>query len=233
VSEKIFSCVISFLVAVSSAVVVWIGLDRLSWETRQTTLELADLKLGRNHFAFKQIGKKTRCFGSLSATLTDNGEHLSVEFTGWLNLLFQGRPWVQDFKGMLSFNPLAQMGGSLLEIPAGDDVVKIGTKNLNPISLLIFKSGKDLKPVFEQELPGPIELRRNGETFRLTSPLVIDDSLKSSVAPFFSSIPLKITRDDTLSCTKFQSQPLDLTLLVNLASSLRSRLINLIPGELR
>lgn|GEM_PF-4476456 len=232
-SEKIFSCSISCLVALCSAFVVWMGLNRLAWETRQTTLELAALKLGSNHFAFKPNNSKARCFGSLSATLSDTGEYFSIKFTGWMSLAFRGRPWLQDFKGELSFNPLAQMGGSVLEIPVDGDAVKIGTKNLNPITLLIFKSAKDEKPTFEQELPGPIELRRNGETFTLTSPFVIDDSLKSSIAPLFASTPLKVIRDDAVSCTKSKSDPFDLTLIANVIGTLRSRIINSIPLALR
>ncbi len=231
-SERFLSCSIALLVAVTSATIVWIGLDRLSWETRRTSLTLGELRLGSNHFSFGTNDGKTPCFGAFTATLSDGENHYSIQFHGWLKLALLGKTWIQDFRGELSFNPIAQLGASLLEIPNGDDFVRLGTKNINPITLLAFRSAKEEKPIFQQDLPGPVELRREGETFKITTPIPVDSGLHLTHGPMLSVMPFRIKRERSPSCTPGGSQPLDVTGILNTLTNLRARISNTFPLKL-
>jgi hypothetical protein len=229
VSERFFSCSIALLVAVTSATILWMGLGRLGLETRRSTLTLGVLELGDNHFALSSGGGKTPCFASITADLSDDNHHYSIHIKGWISLAFSGKHRLQEFAGQLSFNPLAQMGISLLEIPIGDDFVKIGTNNINPITVLVFGSSKDKKPIFQQDIPGPVEIRKEDHLFKIMSPLPVDAGLRSALTPMLTFMPLTIRRDDSHSCTKRNSRPLDLTALVNSVGILRSRISNTFP----
>jgi hypothetical protein len=232
VSERFFSCSIALLVAVTSAAIVWIGLDRLSWETRRTTLTVGELRLGTNHFSFETGEGKASCFGALTTTLSDDGNHHSITFQGWLKLALLGQIRIQAFRGELSFNPLGQMGVSLLEIPSGDDVMKIGTKNINPITVLAFRNATDEKPIFQQDLPGPVELRREGALFKITTPIPVDSGLQLATDSMLSVMPFRIKRERTASCTPSGSRPLDVTGVLNTVINLRNRISNTLPLKL-
>lgn len=231
-SERFFSCSIALLVAVTSATVVWIGLERLSWETRRTTLTVGELRLGTNHFTFNTGDGKASCFGALTTTLSDDSNHHSIRFQGWLKLALPGQIRIQDFRGELSFNPLGQMGASLLEIPHGDDIMKIGTKNINPITMLAFRNSKDEKPIFQQALPGPVEIRKEGALFKITTPIPIDSGLQLATGSILSIIPFRIKRERIASCTPSDSRPLDVTGVLSSVVNLRNQISNTIPFKL-
>ncbi len=228
-SERFFSCSLALLVAVTSAAIVRMGLGRLSMEAGRTTLTVGELRLGTNHFAFDTGDGKTPCFGALTATLNDDGTNYAVSFRGWVKLALMDRVWIQDFRGELAFNPLAQMGVSLLEIPNGDDFIRIGTKNINPITVLAFRSAKEEKPIFQQDLPGPVELHREGELFKITTPLPVDSGLEHASGSLLSAMPFRIRGDLAASCTPSGSQPLDVTGTLNALVNLRNAVSNTLP----
>jgi hypothetical protein len=229
VSERFFSCSIAFLVAVTSAAIMWIGVDRLSWENTRTSWVVSTLELGDNHFAFGTGDAESSCFGSVSATLREGEDHYSINFEGWLSLALSGKTWLQEFRGEVSFNPLAQMGTSVLEIPIGDDSVRIGTKNINPITVLVFPSEKAQQPSFQQEITGPVELRREGVLFKITIPASPNLNLQTGLSPMLSNFLLGVKRDLSQRCSKGKSRPLDLTGVANSLNSLRSRITNALP----
>ncbi len=225
-SERFVSCSIALIVAVTSAAIVWMGLERLSWETHRSSLTVGDLKLGANHFSFETSASKSDCFGALTATLRDEGAHYSITLQGWVKLAVFGKLWVQDFKGQLSFNPLAQLGVSILEIPSGDDTVRIGTQNINPMTLLVFRSAKDSKPILQQDIPGPVELRREGTVFKITAPIPIDGGLRLPITPMLAAMPLRVKKIPSAACTTASSRPLDVTGILSTVANLRTRFVN-------
>jgi hypothetical protein len=110
----------------------------------------------------------------------------------------------------------------------GDDEIVFGTLDINPIRLIVSR-GKERKRIFNQQLPGPIELRKEKEEFKLVSPSVGDVDLAPLLKPMLASLPISAVKDPHRSCTRGSSKPLEVMRFLESLNGLRSNIFKLIP----
>jgi len=220
VSQRLISCILALFTASMSGTVAAVSMHYLDQEAQKSLITLGTLKLGDNTIALRYGEKGSPCFGSLTFTLFTHDENYSIDMKGWMNLSLYENRWLQQTSGTMYFNPLAQLGGSAFSLENGDDDIIFGTKNINPITLVISRS-KDSRRILNQDLPGPIELRKEGDEFKLVSMFPVDTRFKSILTPLIASIPFSTSKDSKHTCREGSSKPLELSGLLNSINLLR------------
>lgn len=177
---------------------------------------LTDLEFGENHFSFLSADKS--CFGNTTLILSEQDNTLHVKVKGWISLQLENQIVTPTLDGDLNLNPLGQIGASLGEISLAGSTIKLGSYNINPITVAVITSEGGVEKKFEQNIPGPFEIKkgRSGKYFlsgpAITRALTTKDSTGFSLANLPISPPT-ISRDPKNICLEASATPLNISLL--------------------
>ena len=196
---------------------------------------LAGLRMGENHFIFRNNSHPGACFGNalLHVGSEDHSFHIHTE--GWAQFELGGNTIQPEWSGELSFNPLSQLGNSVFSLSVGEQKFRFGTKNINPVTAVLILKVGEKEQVFEQNIPGPFEMLPSGDgSYRIVGP-PITNALQST--PFFTagagSLPelqATVDRGFDANCTRSNGVPMSLAPLQSFADSIRANFSGLLPG---
>lgn len=200
--------------------------------------------LSKGTFAYRLTPRGTakadKCYGSFRVSFDPDLNDKQVTFEGSMRLSYQGVKATPLIHGEMTFNPIGQLGGSLVSIKVEDTEVQLGTRNINPITLSIRSLGNAAKYNFQFIIPGPIELRRQSKTVYVLASTIFKP-LNSSVStlgvtPIVNHLPqLTEVADDDAACNEDDEIPLRLeTVITAMGSSPRAfqnPLSALLPGR--
>lgn len=218
----------TFITALCGAIAIAAYWSLVSFDEVENAL-LTDLEFGENNFSFRRADNS--CFGNATLTLSEQDNTLHVKARGWLSLKFGDHQEIPTLDAEIGINPLGQMGASFGELTFAHSTVKIGTYNINPITVAIITNEHGEEKKIEQKIPGPFEIKRGrtGKYF-LTGPAVTR-ALSSTDATGFSLTtlpftPPKVVRGTSAACNQSDSVPFDVTSLSSFVSKFQNQLTN-------
>ena len=232
VSHRTVACIIALFAATSFGAISLLAFSRLADEESSMNTLIDDLVLGRNRFVFTPDQGGHSCFGEAILTLDDDRHQFQIALTAWIRLKLNERIWMQEFAGKLVFNPLGQLGGSIVNTTFAGIPMRFGTVNINPMTLIINDySDHSTKKQFRQNVPGPVELRHLGSNhFRLIGPAIARSFPTSALD--VSVAPIHILRNEKAPCLKEVAQPFDLSHIITPLQQLASKVKTLLPDAI-
>lgn len=143
---------------------------KLQNERRETSQVLLDLPSGISHLSLTHHSAKSGCFASLSTSVTENEGQVTISMRAWLALSLDGDDRVYEATCDLLFNSLGQFGTSFCKTDIEGTEIRLGTTNIDPITLHVFVGHASTTPIIEQNLPGPIRVDLDGGRYLVTGP---------------------------------------------------------------
>jgi hypothetical protein len=175
-----FSIQVMVLIALVTGAVSLYLYQEVQREAQAVRVVLASVPKGSSHFSLTLKDNPGRCFGGIDSTLTEEKGQVSLSYTAWLGLRVGDTEQVQEASGSLMFNPLGQLGGALVQTTIKGTSVRVGTLNINPITLVVHVGPDSSTPLFQQNIPGPITVNHEGEIFTIRAPALRS---KASIPP--------------------------------------------------
>jgi len=216
----------SLAITITSIVVVVFSFRILQSEEEARHLVLGVVPSNPTNYTITNSGAPSECLGTINFSLdsSDNQAHLTLN--GWMRVSLAGRTETLELKAQLVFNALGQLSASLLETVLKGESLRFGTLGVNPIKAQIFRGSGESRPLFEQTLPGPIELRPRANTYEIVAPQL--PGLRTLSAP--STVPLSLQSAPTTSCSRETAKAFDLTPFLRMAEALTERLRGVLPS---
>jgi len=205
VSNRLASAILALFIFVTSGMIAARSYYTLVVEEGDALTIVRGIALGVNRKVIVNSPTARTCSGEIVLDLTDADQQFQIDIKGWFGFESQGKRWIQELSGLLAFNPLGQLGSSVIYIPVGKHRLRLGTLNINPVTI-VFAIEREPSPElkFTQKIPGPFELRRDGtHVYRLMGPPIINTISSSGIN--FSAIPsssLSISANPDLPCTR-------------------------------
>jgi hypothetical protein len=233
--QRVFSCILALLTATTCGVAAFFSFDRMIQEDSASNALLAGLRMGDNHFVFRNSANSGGCFGTAVLQLGSEEHSFHIHTEGWAQFELGGQTVQPEWSGELGFNPLSQLGNSVFTLSVGDQKFRFGTKNINPITAVLILNAGENEQTFEQNIPGPFEILPSGDdSFRIVGP-AITNALQST--PFLTAtagplpeLQAKVDRSFDPNCTRSSAVPMSLAPLKSLADSIRTKFSGLLPG---
>jgi hypothetical protein len=166
----------------------------------------------------------------MTATLTDQNGQFGITLTGWIALRVPQASFIQEMNGEMSFNPLGQLGASAITMDLNGTSFALGTVNINPITVKAIVGKNAQRPLLEQNIPGPIELHKSGDVYKLFGPAIATLVPLTKLASSAPKLPFTVSRDTDTDCTRENAQPIDFSGLVAHAQRLQGQIQSLLSG---
>lgn len=203
----------------------------VSFFSLQSEEELRQLILGAFPrspitYTLKETSRSTSCIGTIHVSLDSGNNQSSLRMEGWMMVSLLGQQEPIGLDATLVFNALGQLSVSLLRTTIQNESVRLGTTGVNPMTIQIYRGEGDTKPLIEQTLPGPIELRIHQDSYELVAPRL--PALRNVAAS--STSPFTFEPSDTTLCLKETAHALDLTPYLHMATALSEHLRRMMPG---
>jgi hypothetical protein len=166
------------------------------------------------------------CIGTIHVSLNSEQNQASLRMEGWMMVSLFGRHEPIALDATLIFNALGQLSVSLLRTTTQNESFRLGTTGVNPMTVQFYRGGGASKPLLEQTLPGPIELRIRNETYELVAPQLPALQNMSAAA----TVPIIFEQSEATSCRKETAHALDLTQYIQTATAFSEQLRRVMPG---
>lgn len=173
-SYRLVNVILATLLSALAAVIAYASFKVILEEEKGYTSTLGPLQRGNVTYRLvpRSLAMTRKCFGELNVAFNPDLSDKQIAVSGFMRLSYRGAELTTDIRGEANFNPIGQLGGSLLSIKMNNTEMQVGTRNINPITLSLRTLGDAAKYNFRFAIPGPIELRRHTkDTYSLASPL--------------------------------------------------------------
>ena len=177
-------------------------------------------------YLIKETRESQRCFGTVNVSLDSGNSQAALRIKGWILISLFGRQEPLDLDATLIFNALGQLSISILKTQIQTESVRLGTTGVNPMTAQLYRGEGVSKPLFEQTLPGPIELRIRKNSYELVAPQL--PALQS--VPRTATAPLSLEQTDRTSCLRENALAFDLTPYLQKVAALSENLRRVLPG---
>jgi len=216
---------ISLAITLTAVVVGLQSYSSLLSEEDSKHLVLGSLPLSPISYSITAVGDAGACFGSLDIAINSSTNQATLTMKGWMNVSLLGRTEPIKFDALLIFNALGQLSAGVLRTEVNHESVRLGTLGVNPITVQLYRGIAESPPVFQQAIPGPIELRPRGESLQIIAPHIpVLRALGTNTA-----IPLSIQRTSHNTCSQEAAQALDLTPFARMAETWAHTMRELAP----
>lgn len=227
-SQKIQDTILFLLLAALCGTTSFLTLREIIYEESVESTVLSGIKVGETRLVLKSI-KTENCFGEFLIKLSDENQIFHASLTGWASLTYNNQTIPVTIKGEVEFNPLGQLGASVVNIDALGNNYRIGSKNINPITVVFGMrpndSTTDIEKFLDHNIPGPFEMHREGnQTVRLSGPLLLAVAMKPFSKETTYKFPITFSRDTDELCSKASSTPLNLSELKSSVAELQQSL---------
>lgn len=203
--------------------------EELELERRLSSRVLLELPKGSSYLSLYNDTSNPGCFGSISYSLTDENDQITISTRAWLALSIEGKERIHNVACDLYFNALGQFGTSLCTTEIEGTEIRLGTTHVDPITLHVYVGRESTTPVMEQNFPGPITVASYEGRYAVTAPFNSGLALPSlSDLSSFAPLPHVTTKREACSVASRSSLPVSLTTLKNLSQ----KATNLIPKGL-
>lgn len=166
------------------------------------------------------------CIGTIHVSLDSGNNQASLRMEGWMMVSLFGRQEPISLEASLIFNALGQLSVSLLRTTMQNESFRLGTTGVNPMTVQFYRGDGASKPLLEQTLPGPIELRIRNEAYELVAPQL--PALQSMTNT--PTVPFTFEQSDATSCHKETAHALDLTPYIQTATAFSEQIRRMMPG---
>ncbi len=222
-SSKLLTNILCLTLLSVSALATFLGYQRLELEISNRESIVPNLQLGKANYS---VLLNEECFGVVNSELkVDDGFLLDI--SGNFNFAVESQPVPVLVKFFAQFNTLGQAGIMSLKIMAGERVISILAKGINPIEVELQSFGDQNGLGFKQRLQGPMLLRQLADgSFALEFSRV--DNALSSQNPLFSQKLFQTLKPDILEegtetsrrCHSEQLRPLEVGGYLKMAQNL-------------
>ena len=217
---------LSASVTLLSMVVGVVSFLSLKSEEDSRHLILASIPQPPVTYTLKETAGSKSCVGTIHVSLDSTNNQASLRMAGWMMVSLFGRQEPLELDATLVFNALGQLSVSIFRSTIQNESFRFGTTGVNPMTVHLYRGESGAKPLLEQTLPGPIELRRGKEGYELVAPQL--PALRN-VTPS-STPPFSFEQSDVTSCNKENAHTLDLKPYLLMATALSEHLRRMMPG---
>ena len=218
--------IISASVTLISMIVGVVSFLSQQSEEGSRQLILASIPQHPVEYTLKQTMGSKSCVGTIHVSLDSTNNQASLRMEGWMMVSLFGRQEPLALDATLVFNALGQLSVSIFRTTIQGESFRFGTTGVNPMTVQLYRGEPGAKPLLEQTLPGPIELRSNKDIYQLVAPQL--PALRNVTST--SSSPFSFEQADTTSCRKETAHALDLTPYLHMATALSEHLRRMMPG---
>jgi hypothetical protein len=221
-SYRKLSILVALFITVFGSVLWNLAYKKMVSDEQSHNAIINDLTVGDNHFSF--IQGDGSCFGSTILNLHQDDHSFQIKVTGWVKIRLGKNVITPAVKGEVSLNPLGQIGSSVLYISIGDEKFRLGTFNINPITVAFVHEVDGKERMIQQNIPGPFELKENHNGgYLLTGPPITRSFLPKdpafTAAASFVLPSATINREDTSVCSEGNIKEIDLSNLARAAQN--------------
>jgi hypothetical protein len=190
---------------------------------------LFELPSGESAVSMYHAGPKPGCFGSISYTLTTDSGQTRISARAWLTLSISGKEHIIEGTCDFLFNALGQFGTSLCTTEMKGQEIRLGTTNIDPITLQVFLGRESTTPIVQQNVPGPIMISADGTLYSVTAPIG-----SSVTLPRFNELQTLIKLPDITTTHQACDRNSRIPLIIPLSTirSLHDKATTLIPKGL-
>jgi hypothetical protein len=180
--------ILVLITVIAGAVSIYLYTE-LQRESGRVQVVVATVPRQTTHFAVTRAHEPTRCFGEIESNVKEEGGQLSITYTSWLGARIGGTQQIYEASGYLAFNPLGQLGGSLLTTTINGTEVRLGSTNINPITLIVAVGSGDSSPLFKQNIPGPITADIKAEHIVIQAPALQAAPVRPQIPSIVADAP--------------------------------------------
>lgn len=218
---------ISLLLALVSAATALVSYDALRREESLLKPLMGSLRPGSTRYILEDRRDASRCVGAGQIEVVDKDQKTTLSLSGWISLSLSGEPLPVRIEGTMLFNAMGQMTISFLRASMRGNEIRLGTEGINPISLRLYRGAPGSPPLFEQVVPGPLEITWRGDRYDLFAPLstalgTASQGKKPNIFPRISEVS-----DDSFNCTPANAEAFDLNPLSQMAGSISQNIESL------
>lgn len=200
----------SLICALMSLAVSYKSYETLCREDEAMKPRIGTLRAGATTYTIQDGTNRSGCIGAGTVKTSGDGKQMTLALNGWASLSLGGNVIPVKVDGTMLFNAMGQLTASLIHASIGQSEIKIGTLGINPISLRLLRGAPELPPLFEQKVPGPIEMRAHGDSYDFFAPS--STTLGGAVPRFQLSQTPRIVEvtDPNGACTADKAHAFDL-----------------------
>ena len=177
-------------------------------------------------YVIKNHQGSSECSGSLDMSIDTGNNQAFVLLRGWMLVSAFGKPETVTVDASLVFNALGQLSASVFRTFSRHESIRFGTMGVNPITAQLYNTPDGTAPLFEQTLPGPIELKPREGRYELVAP-----QYRNVIAPLqHISLPVALEVAAKDSGRQETAQPIDLTSHLHMAASLSDKVRKVLPA---
>lgn len=217
---------ISTSVTLLSLVVGIVSLLSLQSEEESRQLILASFPPPPVTYEVRETRGAKACIGTIHVSLDSGNNQAALRMQGWMMVSLFGRQEPLELDATLIFNALGQLSVSILKTTIQNESVRLGTTGVNPMTVQVYRGDGGSKPLVEQILPGPIELRIRKNAYELVAPQL--PALRN--VPRAPATPLTLEQAEATSCTREDALAFDLTPYLQMATALSENLRRIVPA---
>jgi hypothetical protein len=218
---------ISILLALVSAAAAFVSYDALRREESLLKPLIGSLRPGSTRYVLQDPRDASRCVGAGHLEVVDKDQKTTLSVRGWISLSLFGDPLPVRIEGTMLFNAMGQLTIAFLRATIRENEIRLGTEGINPISLRLYRGAPGSPPLFEQVVPGPVEIFWRGDRYDLFAPLstalgTASQSQKPTILPRIAEVSV-----DSFDCTPAKADAFDLNPLVQMAGSISQKIESL------
>lgn len=184
----------------------------------------------------KYLVHQGRCIGEFTHRL-ERGENSHLRSTASIHTSYGKLRTVATVKLALDFNPLGQLFNGSAEISARDTKIFLKLREINPVRINAQVSAATKLLQYNLAAPGPVHLKRSGETFQIEYSAVRNQDLSylqglSSGLLGGIDISVQDAQSSTVSCTPEDRSFYDISSFVLRARMAEGLLERFMPNAL-
>lgn len=210
-----------------SGVVALYAYRALEHESARAT-PFASFARGTTAYIIRDTTDPGRCVGGGHVVLDYSNNQVTLNVDGWASMRFHNNSAPLSLRGAASFNSLGQLTAMVFHTGFGAAKFKVGSTQINPIKLEVYRDTPESPLVFRQFLPGPVTLKPTGELFELAAPF-LSTHQKRDEQPG-SPLRVEITNVET-PCDAATAGSFDLSPVLRTAEDLARTIQNKFGGE--
>ena len=172
---------------------------------------------GKSTYIIRDRNDPGRCIGEGHVLLDYSHNQVSLDVDGWAALRLNDTSSPVSLRGSASFNSLGQLTAMVFYTSIGDHKFKLGSTQINPIKVEVYRDTPESPLILRQLFPGPVILKPSGKLFELSVPHL--SSIREHTSGLTPPLLIEATNAPA-ACDIATAGSLDLSPLVGAAGSL-------------
>jgi hypothetical protein len=168
---------------------------------------------GKSSYIIRDKNDPGRCVGEGHVLLDYSNNQVSLAIDGWASLRAHTTTAHISLHGTAVFNSLGQLTAMVFYTGIGENKIKFGSTQINPIKFEVYRDTPESPLILRQLFPGPVLLKPKGDLFELALPNVSSLVEKSSAlySPILIEKTLAPVACDAQTAGSFDLSPLLVT----------------------